>query len=553
MLACAAMLATRKRFCSALLLLGLAALSACGPGTEPGSTGAAGAELPAPDLTGAREVVRERLDGARRDATEALASRRPAPERAAAVGRLASLYHAHGYRESALAAYARAEELEPGAFRWPYLRGLALREEGRLDEALEAFERAAELDPDDVPVRVRLGDLRLETGDLAGAGRAYERALALDPDHLAARFGRGRVAAEEGRTGEAVASFRAVLERRPAAGLVRYRLAQALRARGETGEAEALLAEGTEGGVGFADPLAEEVRRLARGSAVEVLAAMAEDPEAMTDEELVGFAVSQFGDVESAVAELAALADAPPDAAGDPAARARLQYVVGSLLVRRGDAVGAARRLQAALRLDPSLEAARNRLATLRDAGDRPAQEARWRQVLAETPGDLDARRALAALLGRDGRYDEAAAEYREVVTARPGDEAAWVGEATALILGGRHREAAARMEEGVRALPGSAALTGALARHLVASPDTAVRDGERAVELATKALVADPRLENAETLAMAEAERGRFGQAAAAQRQILDRARAGGAAPAVLERLRRNLERYESGRTCCD
>lgn len=543
MLPSSAMIAScgRSRSSIVLVLLLFAPLS-CSDPPPPFS-------IPEPDLSAAQATGRERLTIARQEAEATWVAAEGAEDRAAAAGELAMLYHATGLRLSALAGYELAHSQDPDRFRWVYLRGLALVADARLAEAREAFSQAAELEGGYLPVWVRLGDAALEEGDLDAAQAAFSRADEIDPDHPAVAFGHGRIAVEDERWADAVEAFRRVLAREPRAGLARYRLAQALRATGDGATAEALLAEGTEGGVPLADRYEDEIRRLAHDEAVDVLLAMARDPGERTDEELVGFAVSQFGDVDAAVARLGRAADADDLA---PAARARLLYVLGSLEMRRRESVQAAEHLRQALDLDPSLEAARRRLGELRDAGDRSAQEGRLRQALAEDPSDVGARRGLAALLGRDGRYDEAAAEFRRLIEVNPQDEGARMGEATALILAGRHGRAAESLEEGVAALPESGQLLTALARHLAASPDPSVRRGDRAVTLARRALAASPRLENAETLAMAQAEAGRFEAARVTQRDLVRQAEAGGVPGPVLERLRQNLKRYEAGQVCC-
>ena len=54
---------------------------------------------------------------------------------------------------------------------------------------------------------------------------------------------------------------------------------------------------------------------------------------------------------------------------------------------------------------------------------------------------------------------------------------------------------------------------------------DRSVRDGARAVELATQAVTARSSLENAETLAMAIAEAGRFENAVELQSRLVEEA----------------------------
>ena len=156
-----------------------------------------------------------------------------------------------------------------------------------------------------------------------------------------------------------------------------------------------------------------------------------------------------------------------------------------------------------------------------------------------------------ATLLGRLRRFDESAAAYRALIERRPDHEQARFGEVTALMLIGREREARTRLEEGVAALPSSLQLTQTLARLLAAAGDRSVRDGERAVELATQAVTARSSLENAETMAMAMAEAGRFENAVALQSRLVEEAAQRGEEP-LLQRLRAHLALYRRGQSCC-
>ena len=74
----------------------------------------------------------------------------------------------------------------------------------------------------------------------------------------------------------------------------------------------------------------------------------------------------------------------------------------------------------------------------------------------------------------------------------------------------------------------------------LAVSPDDAVRDGARAVELAQSVVDEQPALDHLETLAMAMAEAGRFDDAVTWQQRALEAERqaAGGNSPQRLDRL---------------
>lgn len=99
--------------------------------------------------------------------------------------------------------------------------------------------------------------------------------------------------------------------------------------------------------------------------------------------------------------------------------------------------------------------------------------------------------------------------------------------------------------------LPDDLSIKDLLARHLAACPDRSVRDGARAVELATELVLAVPTLESLETLAMAHAEAEQFEEAIAWQERLLEEEEARDAA--VRARLERHLALYRQGRACCE
>ena len=123
---------------------------------------------------------------------------------------------------------------------------------------------------------------------------------------------------------------------------------------------------------------------------------------------------------------------------------------------------------------------------------------------------------------------------------------------ALCLLRLGRDAEARAALEAGLAASPDHAGFADALARVLAASPDAAVRDGARALELAEAAVARQRRPELLETLAMAYAEAGRYAEAVAVQEEAL-RAVEGQGHAAYARHLRDNLRRYrqqQSSRT---
>jgi len=177
------------------------------------------------------------------------------------------------------------------------------------------------------------------------------------------------------------------------------------------------------------------------------------------------------------------------------------------------------------------------------------------------SPAYLEAHQALADALRRTGEVERSLDAYQEALEIDPQSGEARFGYALALVRLGRHREARTWLEDAVALLPDRPDLTPqergirqqlphALARLLAASPDDRVRDGPRALAI-TEGLFRTSRTSIVgETMAMAQAEVGNYAGAVEIQRSLMEAARQAGL-PGEVQRLSRNLARYEQGQPC--
>lgn len=254
------------------------------------------------------------------------------------------------------------------------------------------------------------------------------------------------------------------------------------------------------------------------------------------------------GRIDQARADLERLVALEPAA---PAHRVRLATVQA----RAGDTEAARATLNAAIAASADAPGRAEALEALgdfhRSTGELAQAAAAYEAAAAADPQRASARLALAGLLGLQGRYREAAAAYGGLLESDPRLVAARVGQATALIYLGEHASARQVLEEGLRLAPDALPFKDVLARHLAASPDRAVRDGARAVELAEELYRAVPSTESAETLAMAYAEAGRFDEAVRWQRELVEQL-GDEAEAATVQRWRHHLALYERRQPCC-
>jgi tetratricopeptide (TPR) repeat protein len=224
---------------------------------------------------------------------------------------------------------------------------------------------------------------------------------------------------------------------------------------------------------------------------------------------------------------------------------ASLHHRLGTALAMIGDADEAQREFESAVAVSPGYAKAHYSLGVLlEDRGDDEAALARYSAAVQSEPAYAQARLRLADVLRRRGRLEDALVEYDRVMRSDPSLSDAMLGRAITLVRAGRYLDARDQLIEGMKAYPAHAGFPHALARLLAAAPDDRIRDGRRALALAEQVVKTDQSTDVGETLAMALAEVGRFGQAAALQRDLIAAARQAGRTDLVA-RLQDNLRLY--------
>ena len=413
--------------------------------------------VPPPRLDDLEPAVAEQIRDAQQRTVGIVAKGGASRELADAYGSLGRVYHAYEFLDSAEPAYLNARRLASGNSEWPHLLGVLYQQTGRLDEAAEAFSAARRLQPRDYAAAMALGDVYMSLNRLVDARDQFQSVADVYP--ASARRGLGDVAMRERKFAEAVEHYRAVLDRVPQATAIHYSLAMAYRGMGRMDEAREHLERRGPEGVHADDPLMTRVQSLVRGERAWVMQ---------------GRRAYDAGQFEAAVNAFTRALEAAPSSV---VARVNL----GSALVQMHRDAEAIPYFRDAFRLSP----------------DEPG--------LAE---------ALIGALVRSGRDEEAIDAFSRVKAYRPDDEGSLVGVAILLAARERYREAIALLDEAHQRFPDRTATATTLARLLASSPDISLRDGKRALDIATAVNDAEPIPVHAETIALALAELGRCSEA---------------------------------------
>ena len=230
--------------------------------------------------------------------------------------------------------------------------------------------------------------------------------------------------------------------------------------------------------------------------------------------------------------------------------------VLGLALLEEGRTEEAIEQFHQAVRVNPGFPDTYIHLGkALLQHGNELEQQGRTDEAMAEyreatrmDPGLAPTHYNLGNALLAERRTDEAIAEYREALRIDPGFAPSHYNLGNALLRKGRPEEAIAEMEKAVALQPGNADLENHLAWTLATTRQESLRNGARAVELATDALKSnggDPSM--LRTLAAAYAEKGEYPEAVQTAQKALGAAGAQGNTGLASE-LHREIALYEAG-----
>ena len=488
------------------------------------------AAVPLPDLNKAEEVVGKYI-GRFQNALFVLIRNYPDAdmELGNAFGLLGDVYYAYQIRVSAEPCYQNAMTLQPEQFRWTYMLAALHQERGDIELAEPLFEKAAKMKPNYGAVWVRLGELRLQVNDYEAALGYYRKALDIDANMAAAHYGLGQAELIRRQFKESIPHFQKTLELVPQADRVHYSLALAYRGLGDMDTAKQHITRSGKVGIRPPDPVVDEIKRHLRGERVHLQRGKA------------AFAAGQY---EDAAREFQKAVRSKPNSIS---AKTNLGATLG-VLNQPNEAII---QFQGVLELEPGNTTAHYNLGFLMaELGRNEEAEKHLRLVLKANPDDGNAQIVLAKTLFRLGSFDEALSLYNEV--KQPLDEESVINRSILLTQKDALKEARQCLIEGHERMPEKGRLAHALARFLASCPDTSLRDGLRALDLARKVVQANATVNTVSTLAMAYAEVGDCELAAEWQLKAIEaESKAENPGEALLDQLRQVLARYQAGYPC--
>jgi tetratricopeptide (TPR) repeat protein len=114
--------------------------------------------------------------------------------------------------KDAIAAYQRAEDMDPGDAQTMDALGQALLADNQLDEALKQFKALADADPENVEPLVHIGEIQRRQGKYEDALVTIRKAHKLDPTSLEAGYNEGLLLDVLGRYDESEQTYEKMLE-----------------------------------------------------------------------------------------------------------------------------------------------------------------------------------------------------------------------------------------------------------------------------------------------------------------------------------------------------
>jgi protein O-mannosyl-transferase len=367
---------------------------------------------------------------------------------------------------------------------------LSWRQSGMYTDIETLWQTTIARNPDCWLAHNNLGGYFYREGRVKKALEHYQRAVQIDPDVSEAQNNLGAALAAEGRFDEAIEAYRKAIQIRPDDANALNNLGMALAARGQ-----------------FDDAI-ENYRK-----AIQIY------PDDADTQDNLGAALTSKGRLDEA-------AQCYQRALAIDSDFAKTYNNLGILLAKQGRITEAIEHYQKAIELNPDNAKIYDNFGKLLvTQGRTPEGVEQFQKALEVAPDDADAHNELANAFFAQGRWDEAIEHYQQALKQMPDSVHAHYQLGLALQCRGKSAAAIAQFQKVLELDPLHVTAQNNLAWILATCPDTSLRNGPKAVELAQQAarLSAGTSPQILDTLAAAFAEAGRFPDAITTARQALD------------------------------
>ncbi len=482
------------------LFLGLA-LTGC-RNNPPAPAGRVLLPIPAQDLNALEPAVKTQISTGQADLDKAINANLSDDLLGEAFGEIGQMYHAYKLFAAAEACYRNAQTLLPKDYRWPHYLGYVYQNSGKPEQAVSSFQTALAQKPDYAPAMIGAARNYLKLNQSDKAEPLFKQALNFNLTKGAALAGMGDLALANRNYAVAILSFEQALKEMPEATELYYPLAQGYRGLGDTAKAEESLAKRGTGEVKFGDDLMAALSDMTSGAYSHVsrgvgLMSAQKYPEANEE-----FRLAVESDPENITA--------------------RINYASTFVLLKKYDEAKA--QLNELLRRSPNYAKAHQSLGMLAaQLGKDEEAVKHFRTGLAVDKNLADANLVLGDALMRLKKYSEAEAAYLRQTELTPRNPSPHMKLVPSLILQKKFAAGRDKMEHLVKGMPKHRDVAMVMVRLLAACPDSAVRDGKRAVALAEERLTKESKPIYVQTMAMAYAEAGDFAKALEKQRSVVD------------------------------
>jgi tetratricopeptide (TPR) repeat protein len=453
-----------------------------------------------------------------------------------------------GRLDEAIAQFQKAMKLDPGYAEVYYDLAGAVQQQGNADEAIVQYQKALQIRPAFMQALNNLGNVLLRKGQLDEAITQYQKALQLNPDFTLSLCNLGNALQQKGRMDEAVAQYEKALKINPDYPDAINNLGSAYSQKGELDKAVAQYEKALKINPDFANAhfnLGNAL--LQKGKLDEAILqyqkTLQDKPDFPTGAYCLGNALLQKGDVDGAITQFQnalRLDPAFPDACCN----------LGSALLQKGRVDEAVTQYQKAIQIKPDFASACFNLGNaLVQKGDLDGAITQFQKAVRISPDLAGAQFNLGNALLQKQNWEAAIGPYRQAIRLSPGVLAAYRNLGLALYKKGQIKEALDCWQQGLKLEPNQADVLSNMAWLLSTSPDASLRDGVKAVALASQASQlsggGNPGVLRA--LAAAYAEEGSYQLAVATARRAIEGAAAqkNDAQTADLER---EIKFYEAG-----